>query len=54
MKTTWVQMKALRSPSLGAPSHVVEILEAENRQKSTDQNLYISVSTNIDKKSLGF
>ena len=45
-------MEALRSLSLGAPSFLTAILEAENRKKWKDLNRDISVSTDIDEKRL--
>ena len=47
-------MEAACAPSLGALSYVMAISEAENRQKWSVLNQYISVTTNIDEKSLCF
>ena len=48
---TWVQIKDLCVPSMGVPSHA--ILEAKNRKNCAILNLYISVATDTDEKSLG-
>ena len=46
----WVPMNAVCKPSLGAPGHVIKILRAENGQKLTNLNRYISVITYLDEK----
>ena len=45
-----VLINALCKPSLGSPSHVTKILPAENGQKLTSLNRYISVITDVDEK----
>ena len=42
------------APSLGAPSCVIAISEAENRKKWSIVNRYISVTTKIDEKKFVF
>ena len=46
----WVLMIALMPTEFGILGHVTKILQAENGNKLTNLNRYISVITNIDKK----
>ena len=47
LDTTWVEIESACVLSLRAPSHVIEISEAENGQKWSILKWHISVSYNI-------
>ena len=53
LKSTWVQIDALRSLSLEVAGYVTTILEDESRQKMADLKRYILVGTDFDKKKAG-
>ena len=54
LNITWVQIDTVCTPSLGTPSHVIAISEAENRQNVDNLNRCISVTTNINEKKFVF